>query len=249
MKIRDIKFWWILLAALIMGLICHVAFGFSFWGIFLVVCLVWVAEKFAKILYLVAGILLFVIAFSSYMPQTSSKIPFGIMKTDLEVSKVIDTVQVKADEMLEAEKNRQKDSLLPRYNRLLREGKVAEARNLMDSIDNLFYPKKKVEAIVQPVHVDTIIAAVPTIRDSIFTKGVYFIKVKGETPFMINVVSEMDCARYTLTTRNRSGYLIVYDDGTIVADNPSVQVTPPYYDHPRFRLKSNKTVIVKMVVR
>jgi len=246
MKIRDIKFWWILLAALAMGLICHVAFGFSFWGIFLVVCLVWVAEKFAKILYLVAGVLLFVIAFGSYMPQTSSKIPFGIMKTDLEASRLIDSVQVKADEILEAEKNRQKEALLPRYNKLLREGKVAEARNLMDSIDNLFYPKKKVEALAQPIFADTIIAAVPVIRDSIFTKGVYYINVKGETPFNIVVVSQQKCNMYNLDSTGL--YSIVYDDGVVIADSPEMQQVFPYRERPRFQFKANKPVTVKMVV-
>lgn len=246
LKIKDTKFWWILLVAIIMGLICHVVFGFSFWGIFLVVCLVWVAEKFAKILYLVAGVLLFVIAFGSYMPQTSSKIPFGIMKADLEVSKVIDTVQVKADEILEAEKNRQKEALLPQYNKLLREGKVAEARNLLDSIDNLFYPKEEVKAITQPIITDTVITVAPVIKDSVFAKGTYYIHVNGETPFNIVVVSRQECNKYQLDSTG--GYKIAYDDGTVVADSPEMSQTFPFYERPRFRLKSNKPVTVTLVV-
>lgn len=246
-KIKDMRFWWILGAAAIIGLICHVAFGFSFWGIFLVVCLIWIAEKFAKILYLVAGIMLFVIAFGSYMPQTVSKMPWGMMKADLEISKVIDSVQVKADGILEAEKNRQKEALLSDYTKLLKKGKVAEAKNLMDSIDNLFYPKKKAEAIAQPIVADTVIAAVlPSVKDSIFTAGTYRINVNGATPFNIVVVSRQECNKYQLDSTG--GYEIAYDDGTVVADSPEMSQTFPFYERPRFRLKSNKPVTVKMVV-
>jgi len=246
-KIVDIKFWWILGAAVIMGLVCHVTFGFSFWGIVSLVCLIWVAEKFARVLYLVAGVMLFGIIFSSYMPQTASKIPWGIMKTDLEVSKVVDTVQVKADEILEAEKNRQKEALLKDYTKLLKEGKVADARRMMDSIDNLFYPKKT-KTVVPPTPVYTVVTQTSAIKDSVFPKGIYYIDVNGATPFNIVVVpTKKGCNRYSIVSPTYN-HKMLYSDGELVQDGPDVVATT-YRETPIFRLLSETGDRVKLIVR
>ena len=84
-------------------------------------------------------------------------------------------------------------------------------------------------------------------RDSIFTAGTYYINVKGETPFTINVVSVMKCNKYALASLTGNEYHIVYDNGVDIKDNPNIEVILPYWEEPKFVLRASEAT-VKMVV-
>ena len=87
-----------------------------------------------------------------------------------------------------------------------------------------------------------------TVKDSVFTKGTYFINVKDKTPFVINVQSALTCNKYSLASQTGNGYNVVYVDGTMVYDAPGVRTVFPNRPNPRFKLMSNKLATIKMVV-
>lgn len=86
------------------------------------------------------------------------------------------------------------------------------------------------------------------VKDSLFSPGTYFINVNGETPFYINIISNKTCNRYSLASQTGNGYIIAYDDGQNVYDEPGITVTFPNKERPRFKLKSQKQATIKMVV-
>jgi hypothetical protein len=142
-KIAELPYWLLVIVAVILGLICHLTFGWSFWMVLLLVHFIWAAEKITRWLYVPAVLLVGWVMFASYLPNTAAKTSFGILAVDLAGSKVIDSVQVKADFILEAERNRQKEAALGRYASLLRLGKIEQAKSLLDSIDQRFDSVKK----------------------------------------------------------------------------------------------------------
>lgn len=250
---KNLKLWAVIIAALVIGLICHLAFGWSMWAVGLAVIFVWLAEKYSRILYVPAVVIIGLAFFNSTLPLTSSKGTWGVLKLDLSGSRAIDSVQVKADLILEVEKNRQKEALLGQYKKLLTEGKVQQARALMDSIDNLFYPKKEVVAVPTvptnpPVVEDPPVEEplVSQVRDSVFTKGIYTINVKGETPFNIVVVpSRGGCARYSLKSPSWN-YTILIPGRQPIQASPAA--TLPYVDRPVFKLASQSGDIITLTV-
>jgi hypothetical protein len=88
------------------------------------------------------------------------------------------------------------------------------------------------------------------VKDSVFTKGVYYINVNKETPFYINIASTQNCAKYSLASQTGNGYYVIYDDGSFVYDKPGIFVEFPYKQRPRFKLKSENSpeTIVRMIV-
>ena len=246
--IKSLKWWHAIGAAILVGILCHPAFGWSAWGAAFLMLFIWAAEKFTRWLYIPAVLILGFALMSSYLPLTSSKGTWGILKLDLFASRAVDSVQVKADIILETEKNLQKEALLGKYHDLLKEGKVEQAKALLDSIDNLFYPKK--QKIVQPEPTPEVIPVptpAPLVRDSVFTKGEYIINVKGMTPFNILIFPSADgCARYSLSS-DRYDYQIYYSDGEVVPGGPDVVVK--HRPQPKFRLFSINGDWVKLVVR
>ena len=246
-EITRLKFWQLLIAAVVIGGLCHFVFHWSVWATALFITFVWFAEKYSRWLYIPAVAIIFWALFTSYLPITSSKTLWATFKADLFIGKAVDSVQVKADLILEYEKNRQKEALLGQYAVLLREGKVEKAKRLMDSIDNLFYPKeiKEIPVAVQPTPPEQEVM----LKDSIFTKGTYMIDVNGKTPFIINVKSPKVCDKYSLASQTGNGYDVLYADGTPpVHDAPNLRVTFPYKENPRFELASNQFATVKLVV-
>lgn len=126
---------------------------------------------------------------------------------------------------------------------------VAGPRDIVPKDDSLLPKNQKKLAIASPVPADTAIALVPvipTVKDSVFTKGTYRIHVNGATPFNIVVISKEKCKMYQLNATG--GYNIAYDDGVVIADGPGIQQVVPYREKPRFQLKSNMPVTIKMVV-
>jgi hypothetical protein len=85
-------------------------------------------------------------------------------------------------------------------------------------------------------------------KDSIFTKGVYYINVLGETPFYINIVSSRKYAKYSLRSETGNGYYVVPKDGSPIYDEPGLSVIFPYKKRPKFSLRSNQPTTIKMVV-
>ncbi|QQG52977.1 MAG: hypothetical protein HY931_01955 [Candidatus Falkowbacteria bacterium] len=249
-EIIKLSYWKLVIASVVIGIVCHLVFNWSVWATALVINFIWFAEKYSRLLYIPAIAIVGWTVFTSYLPITASKSTWGNLKTDLFISKAVDSVQVKADLILEAEKNRQKNNLLGEYAVLLKKGKVEEAKAMMDSIDNLFYPKKDKE---EPVAIQPLVKSEPTksismVKDSIFTKGTYYIDVKGETPFTVRVVSAQQCNKYLLASQTNNGYDIAFADGKLVHDAPGIETKSPYYETPRFKLKSKELVTIKMVV-
>lgn len=245
--IIKLSFWKLVIASLIIGVLCHLVFNWSVWATALVINFIWFAEKYSRLLYIPAIAIIGWSIFTSYLPITASKSPWATLKTDLFISKTVDSVQVKADLILEAEKNRQKNNLLGKYAVLLKQGKVEEAKAMMDSIDNLFYPQKVKEkpATVQaPAESDKSISMV---KDSVFTKGTYYINVKGETPFNIVVVSShgVECHRYSLQSPTWN-YQILIPGMRPIQAGASAQL--PYLQNPVFRLASQTGDTVTLIV-
>lgn len=249
-EIVKLSYWKLIIASVVIGIICHLVFGWSFWATALVINFIWFAEKYSRLLYIPAIAIIGWTVFTSYLPITASKSPWATLKTDLFIGKKVDSVQVKADLILEAEKNRQKNNLLGKYAVLLKEGKVEKAKALMDSIDNLFYPKKVKEAKIaakpktpQPPKSSD---QTSMIRDSVFTKGTYYIDVKGETPFNIVVVpSRSGCARYSLSSE-KYNYDILIPGKSPIHGDPAA--TLPYMVRPAFKLASKQGDTVVLTV-
>jgi len=249
-EILKLSYWKLMIASVVIGILCHLVFNWSVWATVLVINFIWFAEKYSRLLYIPAVAIIGWAVFTSYLPITASKSPWATLKTDLFIGKTVDSVQVKADLILEAEKNRQKNNLLGKYAVLLKQGKVEEAKAMMDSIDNLFYPQKVKErpiTVQAPAKPETA-KPISMAKDSVFTKGTYYIDVKGETPFTIRVVSAQQCNKYLLASQTSNGYDIAFADGKVIHDAPSIQTQSPYYETPRFKLKSTELVTVKMVV-
>lgn len=244
--LKTLKFWHVLLGAIAIGIICHFAFGWSAWAVALGFIFIWLAEKYTRLLYLPAAVIIGAAIFSSYLPLTSSKGTWGLMKVDLFTSRAVDSVQVKADLILETEKNLQKEALLDDYHELLKQGKVEQAKAMLDSIDNLFYPKKVKEKVVAVQPEPIPVPSPPTVRDSVFTKGEYIIDVKGMTSFNILIFPSVDgCARYSLSS-DKYDYQIYYSDGEVVNASPTAVLK--HRPRPNFRLFSNNGDKVKLVV-
>ena len=240
---KSVKFWQVLIGSIVIGILCHMVFGWSMWATALLIVFVWFSENFSRWLYVPAIIILFLGFITTQMPMTASKSKFASMLTDLFVSKTVDSVQVKADVILEAIKNQKKDALLVEYTTLLNQGKVEEAKALLKAIDELYYPEKKSPPAV--VIKDTVFVR-PYPLDSVFTTGTYYINVKGETPYNIVIAPSRDgCARYGLMSE-KYNYKIKFSDGEIVQGNPSIGLR--HREIPKFKLFSEQGDRVKLIV-
>ncbi len=241
---KSLKWWQALVIAVVIGIISHIAFGFSGWMIMFVVVFIWVAESFFRPLYIIAIVFMLISFWRSELPLSASKGPWGLLQIDLWTSQRVDSVQVKADLILESQKNIQKEALLTKYQTLIQEGKVKEAIALMDSIDRLFSKEKPLEK-VEP-RSETRDNPAPLPRDSIFTKGIYYIDVKGVTPYNIIIYPDREgCSRYALSSETYN-YQIWFSDGERVQAGPNVIVRHRLV--PTFRLFSGSGDRVKLIV-
>ncbi|MFA6513795.1 MAG: hypothetical protein WCT50_00700 [Patescibacteria group bacterium] len=247
--LATLKFWKLPILAFGIGLICHLAFAWSFWAVALAVIFCWIAEQTSQWLYVPAVAIIGWALFTSFFPITASKVSWGNLSSDLFIGQKVDSVQVKADLILEGVKNYKKDALLGQYTDLLKAGKVEKAKRLLDSIDNLYYPEEPVVIQQPPVQPPVVVPPTQSSKDSIFTKGIYFININGKTPFIINVRSDQTCRKYALASQTGNGYDIVWADGTAPThDAPNMQVVFPNKENPRFELASNQLTTVRMVV-
>lgn len=120
------------------------------------------------------------------------------------------------------------------------------------NISNHYFVPTKALPITQSVSAAStnspirIAVAIDGIKDSIFTKGTYYIDVKGETPFRINVVTSAQCNKYVLYPESGDKYDVVYEDETIT-DGPNMHTTEKYRAEPKFVLRASQAT-VKMVV-
>jgi hypothetical protein len=147
--------------------------------------------------------------------------------------------------------------LLGKYAVLLKQGKVERAKALMDSIDNLFYPKPVKEAKIasKPKTPQPPSSGQTSMNgDSIFTKGVYDIDVNGTTPFVIRVAaSKIGCDKYSMRVKKprdrNEGYDVLYADGTPpVHDAPGISTSFPNKQVPRFQLAASIPTTVELTV-
>lgn len=85
------------------------------------------------------------------------------------------------------------------------------------------------------------------VKDSIFTRGVYTINVKGQTPFNIVVVSSqgVDCHRYSLQSPTWNYQILIPGMNPIQA-GPTAAL--PYLQHPVFKLASQSGDTVTLTV-
>ncbi|MDP3837263.1 MAG: hypothetical protein Q8Q67_04140 [bacterium] len=153
-KIEESPWYLVALAAIVIGGMCHIAFGWKFAPVVVAIALIWISAKTTKWLLIIAVVLVGWQLFTSFLPQTASKGPFGLLQTDLFAARQIDSVQIKANIILEAEKNRQKQAALGKYTELVRAGRAQEAQALLDSIDRVFTIKPADE--VAPVRNNTV---------------------------------------------------------------------------------------------
>lgn len=238
-KIEEVKLHIAIIAAIVIGAMCHFVFGWKFAPVGLAVLFIWVSAQTTKWLLIVAVVLVGWQLFTSFLPQTASKGPFGLMQTDLFAAKQIDSVQIKANIILEAEKNRQKQAALGKYTELIRAGRAKDAQALLDSIDQVFTiePAEKVE----PVSNNTV---------TILPIGVTTI------PILVNPGDESgwykfpeDCSTVEYSFKSPDNGFVTYftDDETAYpggADHP--HKTDPVF---RFRAKNKNQVITITVVR
>ncbi|MDX9779011.1 MAG: hypothetical protein RBT30_02135 [Patescibacteria group bacterium] len=205
-KLRNRPFWQVLVAAIVVAVVCNVFFGWSFWLVISVILSFWVAEKTTKWLYVVTVVLIGVQAFNAFLPQTAKKSSWVTTATDLFIGSKVDSVQIKANIILEKEKNLQKDKLLPKYHDLIKKGRVEEAQALLDSLDNIFSPKKKKD-IVQQIPDPT-----PTIAPVVLGGGAHKIYMKAGDISNFKILSP----RFCVNTDQRDMATLVYPDGNVV---------------------------------
>lgn len=207
-KIKNLKYWQVALISLGLGLLCHLVFGWSFWAIALIIHFIYAAEKVSRWLYVLAFAGIIWIAIGSFFPQTSSKGTWALLKADLFTAKAVDSVQVKADVILEAEKNRQKEAALGEYTRLLKDGKIQQARRLLDSIDRAFSDKPSLPPPVKKIDSVPLVTP-PSSSDTIFLNpGThYFDMKKGEKSPQYHINSDAYCVT---TTDNVDRVELVY---------------------------------------
>jgi len=114
---------------------------------------------------------------------------------------------------------------------------IAGPRDIVPKDDSLLPGKKQQEA---PAPTTTY----P--RDSIFTKGIYYIDVKGVTPYNIIIYPSRDgCARYSISS-DTYNHQILYSDGEKVQSGPNVIVR--HRQVPTFRLISETGDRVRLIV-
>lgn len=83
--------------------------------------------------------------------------------------------------------------------------------------------------------------------DSVFTRGVYYVKFNGETPFNICVNSNASGSRYYLKPLDKD-YIVVYNDGEPVSDGPGRETVFPYKKEPVFCFRADGEATVKLTV-
>ena len=175
------------------------------------------------------------------------------------------TAKTKAKDFFNLEKEKASEVFLLHYQKLLSEGKVKEAQDTLLKFEEFWSfnrePKKpevvyrdkivlpKPVAVEKPavIEVEPIKPKKPVLRDSSFYRGTYYIHVNGETPFRINIKSSKSCYRYSIASQSGE-YDIVFDDNKVEHDVPGKKWTLPYYEKPRFILRSSKPAVAKLIV-
>lgn len=120
--------------------------------------------------------------------------------------------------------------------------KIAAPKDVVPRDDSLLPAKANKQAEVR------VLPKTEIIKDSIFTKGVYFIKVDKQTPFFINIVSSKKCNRFYMESETNNAYFIVLSDGSYVLDEPGSGGNLPYMERPRFRFVADERAVVKLTV-
>lgn len=115
---------------------------------------------------------------------------------------------------------------------------VATPRDIVPKDESLL-PKNQISA-TEPGNNEQVV------KDSLFTQGIYYIDVKGKTPYNIIVIpTKTGCARYSLSSENYN-YKIMFSDGEVVQANPNTKIR--HREQPKFRLFSQEGEKVKLVV-
>lgn len=247
-KLRNSPFWKALAAAIVVAIVCNIFFSFSFWLVALVILSCWVAEKTTRWLYVVTLILIGAQAFNSFLPITAKKSSWATTATDLFIGSKVDSVQIKANMILEREKNLQKNSLLPQYHDLVKQGRVDEARALLDSLDNLFSPKKE-KVVVEDSNKASVTqdsSQVSEIRTLSFGSGTYEIQIMPGEKIRIRTYPSQDgCGLLSMSSPTFS-YQFKFDGRNWMEDGPYVQY--PYMRNPTCLLYSEQGDKIKIKV-
>jgi hypothetical protein len=239
-RLRNSPFWKVLVAAIVVAIVCNVFFGWSFWLVSLVILSFWVAEKTTKWLYVVTVLLVGVQAFNSFLPVTAKKSSWVTTATDLFIGSKVDSVQIKANQILEREKNLQKNNLLPQYHDLLKKGKVDEARDLLDSLDNLFSPKKEkvVVKVYEKEDSEEVVQTPEQHRILSFYSGIHLLQINaGEIVRIYTYPSQDGCGLLSMSSP-AFAYQFKFDGQGWKKDGPYVQY--PYMRNPTCLLYSEQ---------
>lgn len=121
-----------------------------------------------------------------------------------------------------------------------------EAEYVMTANPREITPKDESLLPVNQPRTNQPISAVVSPRDSIFTKGVYQINVKGVTPYNIVIVpSRSGCARYSLSSGSYN-YQIIFPGESPIQANPNLQLQ--HRERPVFQLSSQTGDVVTLTV-
>jgi hypothetical protein len=185
------------------------------------------------------------------LPRSFNTIETTKSSVDQWLSKIMgDNTETMAADIWEIQKSKASNIFLAYYEGLLADGKTIEAADTLKKFNekwNVDLLKDQAEKIEKIKKVEPIKSPINQVQDSIFTRGTYYINVKGKTSFNIVVVpTKHGCARYTLSSE-KYNYVIIFSDGEIVQGSPGAVVA--YREKPVFKLYSKTGDIVKLVVR
>jgi hypothetical protein len=246
----------LLVALMIISIYSGVNFGILL-SLALVFALLAAAAEMSKIgktwhWVLQTGVILLIVGsiVGAYLPRATAKKGIARDYFDQAIASLMgDKTKKIAEDMF----NIQKDSLgtifLKHHNSLLSQGKPKEAQDTLNGWMRAWTfnrEQEKKENIKSEPKAPEIVASSQVIaKDSIFTKGVYYIPVKGETPFTIHIKSSA-CGRYAMSS-DKWNYDIAYNNNNSrLHDGPGV-LYPVFKQDPQFRLHSPDD-LVKLVV-
>lgn len=217
------------------------------------------ARKTLGIILRVTVLVVFIgVVMVTYFPRINRQAIVLRASIDQVLSKTMgDRVEVSAKDRWDIKREAASNRFFTHYDALLAAGKTNEAADTlagfkktwdMETLVNL--KNQSVPIINSPIQPISPVASIvkPSCslpKDSVFTKGTYYLDVEGETPFRIKVKSRQVCHKYELSSEN-DNYDVVYNDGTIVSDGPSKHTIAQNRENPIFKLRGKATI--KMVV-
>jgi len=226
-KVSELKYWMVLIASIVLGVMCNLMFGMNFWVVALAVHFIWVAEKTTRWLHVIAAILILSAAFHSFLPQTASKSSWVTTAMDYYTAKQVDSTQIKASIILEKEKNLQKNKALAEYTRLVKEGKIEEAQSILDSIDQKYslggheVSDVSTETSIHTLHNGEQVFRLQNIGD--------------ETPWL----KFPPCSKFTYCIKSQNyGYEIIFDGEKPILGSPNGVI--PFKQDPVFKIRATK---------